>query len=340
MGAATLAASGTKLLMRLSYEHFLALSFWIALVGFASADLRLTDQCVVRFASAEQGIAAITTEDRFTKNLSRFDLQARLNTSGDVTFAQWKKMVAGEVQEWDDDGRAKMTAAVEAVRERLAKFSFPLPDEIYLVNTSGKEEANAAYCRSKHIVIPDVVLTRDPSKIESLLIHELFHVISNQHPELRADLYAIVGFQECPEIAIHPSLKERRITNPDAPAIDCVIKLKEGDKVVRAAPILYSATEDFDHKKEGGLFAHLLFKLMVVVPDGRGWKALDQGGRAVVLDPKGLPDFQEKIGRNTNYIIHPEEILADNFVHLVRHSEKLATPRIVEELQKVLEKRK
>jgi hypothetical protein len=53
-----------------------------------------------------------------------------------------------------------------------------------------------------------------------------------------------------------------------------------------------------------------------------------------------VPDFQEKIGRNTTYIIHPEEILADNFVHLVRQREKLATPRIVEELQKVLEKRK
>jgi hypothetical protein len=322
------------------FRSLLALILCSTLAGFACAELRLSNQCVVRFASAEQGIAAITAADRFTKNLSRFDLQARLNTGGDVTFDQWKKRVASEVQEWDEDGRTKMIAAVEAVRDRLAKFSFPLPDEIYLVNTSGKEEAHAAYCRGKHIIIPDVVLTRDPGKIESLLIHELFHVISNQHPELRADLYAIVGFQECPEIAIHPSLKERRITNPDAPAIDCVIKLKEGERTVRAAPILYSSTEDFIPKKEGGLFAQMLFKLMVVVPDGRGWKAVDQGGRAVVLDPKGVPDFQEKIGRNTNYIIHPEEILADNFVHLVRQREKLATPRIVAELQRVLEKRK
>lgn len=299
-------------------------------------ELRLTDQCVVRFASAEQGIAAITADDSFTQSLSRFDLQARLGTAGEPRLRQWRKLVAAEVQEWDDDGRAKMTAAVESLRGRLAKLALPLPDEIYLINTSGKEEGNAAYCRGKHIVIPDVVLSRDPTQIESLLIHELFHVISNQHPELRAELYAIVGFQHCPEIAIHPSLSDRRITNPDAPSIDCVIKLQEGEKVVRAAPILYSSTKDFDPDKKGGMFAHLIFKLMVVVPDGRGWKAADQGGRAVVLDPKGLPDFHEKIGRNTNYIIHPEEILADNFVHLVRQREKLATPRIVEELRRVL----
>jgi hypothetical protein len=311
-----------------------------ALVASAHAQLRLADQCVVQFATAEQGIAAITADDRFTRNLSRFDLQARLNTGGDVTFEQWKKMVAGEVKEWDDDGRAKMTKAVEGLRERLAKFKIPLPDEIFFVATTGKEEANAAYCRGKQIVIPAVVLTRDPDAIEKLLTHELFHVISNQHPELRADLYAILGFQECPELAIHPSLKDRRITNPDAPAIDCVIKLQEGEKVVRASPILYSSTEDFDPKKPNGMFGHLMFKLMLVTPDGRGWKAVDQGGKAVVLDPKGVPDFLEKIGKNTNYIIHPEEILADNFVHLVRQRDKLATPRIVEELQKVLEGKK
>jgi hypothetical protein len=314
--------------------------FWSALAGSVGAQVRLTDQCVVSFASAEQGIAAITADDRFTENLSRFDLQARLGTAGDVTRAQWKKLVAGAVHEWTDDGRAKMTTAIESIRDRLRKFSFPLPDEVFLINTTGQEEANAAYCRGKHIVIPDIVLSRDPGQIESLLIHELFHVISNQHPELRADLYAILGFQESPEIAMHPSLRNRRITNPDAPIIDCVIKLKEGDKVVRAAPILYSATENFDPKKKGGLFGHLVFRLMLVTPDGRGWKAVDQEGKAVVLDPKGVPDFQEKIGRNTNYIIHPEEILADNFVHLVRQREKLATPRIVQELQRVLESRK
>ena len=317
----------------------LVLYFWCEIATPAAAQLRLSEKCSVRFASIEQGIAAITADDRFTRNLSRFDLQARLKTIGEPTLGQWKQLIAKEVRQWSDDDQARMTKAVEAVRDRLAKFTFPLPDEVILIATTGNEESGAAYCRGQHIVIPANVLQRDPGQIESLLMHELFHVISNQHPELRASLYAIVGFQECPEIKIHPSLKGRRITNPDAPAIDCIIKLQEGDKTVRAAPILYSSTENFDPKKEGGMFSYLLFRLMVVTPDGAGWKPLDQAGRAVVLDPKNVPDFQEKIGRNTNYIIHPEEILADNFVHLLRQREKLVTPRIVEELQRVLERR-
>lgn len=304
-----------------------------------AAQVRLTDKCTVRFASAEQGVAAMTADDRFTRNLSRFDLQSRLQTDGEVTLDEWKKFVAGEVRQWTEEDQQRITKALENIRDHLARFHFPLPDEIWLVSTTGKEEANAAYCRSKYIVLPPNVLKRGETELASLLIHELFHVISNQHPRLRAELYAIVGFQECPEIGIHTSLKNRRITNPDAPAIDCIIKLQEGDKVVRAAPILYCSGEQFDPKKQGGLFAQMLFKLMVVVPDGRGWQAADQGGRAIVLDPKNVPDFQEKIGQNTKYIIHPEEILADNFVHLVRQRQKLPTPRIVEELQRVLEKR-
>jgi hypothetical protein len=304
----------------------------------AAEELRLSERCVVSFATRERAIAAITADDRFTQNLSKFDLQARMRTEREVTLADWQEFVAGEVRDWNDDDRRRLATAIESLRERLVRFTVPLPDAIHLATTSGNEEGHAAYCRGSCIVLPAKVLKNSKSDLESLLIHELFHVISNQHPELRKELYAIVGFQPCAEIAIHPSLKDRRITNPDAPAIDCLIELKDRDRVYRAAPVLYSSAEKFDAGDEKKtLFSYLVFRLMVVVPDGRHWKAADKEGRAVVIDPKGAPDFQERIGRNTNYIVHPEEILADNFVHLVLGREKLPTPRIVEELKRVLE---
>ncbi len=49
-----------------------------------------------------------------------------------------------------------------------------------------------------------------------------------------------------------------------------------------------------------------------------------------------MPDYFGAIGLNTRYIIHPEEILADNFVLLVRGERKVRTPRIIEELERVL----
>ena len=63
-----------------------------------------------------------------------------------------------------------------------------------------------------------------------------------------------------------------------------------------------------------------------------------KNGEAIVFDPKKEPAFLKKIGENTNYIIHPDEILADNFVRLIMNDRGVATPRILEEMRKVLRK--
>jgi hypothetical protein len=54
------------------------------------------------------------------------------------------------------------------------------------------------------------------------------------------------------------------------------------------------------------------------------------------LDPKGVESYHEQIGRNTNYIIHPEEVLADNFMMLVQGNRDVPTPRILDEMRKAL----
>jgi hypothetical protein len=321
------------------YRLWLCLVVVLTIGSESQAEVPLTARCTIRFATREQGTAAITADDRFTQNLSRFDRQSRMRTDRAVTLDDWKKFVAGEVRDWADDQRQRASDVIASLNKRLAKRSLPWPDEIFLVLTTGREESGAAYCRGNHIILPEDALKRDRPRLEALLAHELFHVLSNQHPELREELYAIVGFKHCRDIPIHASLRDRRITNPDAPTIDCTMEITDKGRRFQTAPVLYSSAAAFDPKREGGLFAYLVFRLMVVEPDGDHWKPVDTEGRAVVIDPKTSADFQEKIGRNTNYIVHPEEILADNFVHLVMERKDLPTPRIVEELKRVLEKR-
>ena len=55
-------------------------------------------------------------------------------------------------------------------------------------------------------------------------------------------------------------------------------------------------------------------------------------GEAKLLNPENVPEFFTAIGRNTGYIIHPEEVLADNFVFLLTGHEDLPNPEIVERL--------
>ena len=48
--------------------------------------------------------------------------------------------------------------------------------------------------------------------------------------------------------------------------------------------------------------------------------------------------FYDKIGLNTKYIIHPEEILADNFVILVQGKTDIPSPEIIESMRNILAK--
>ncbi len=47
------------------------------------------------------------------------------------------------------------------------------------------------------------------------------------------------------------------------------------------------------------------------------------------LRPAETTGWFEQIGRNTRYTIHPDEILADNFVRLINGDTNVPTPQII-----------
>ncbi len=327
--------------MRIFHWAVRHLLVWAAVwfqVDQAGAEIPLHGDSVVRFATVAEGQDALTKQDRFVKAMSRFDRQSRLQTDRDVTEAEYLKFVADEVIAWTDDEVEKLIEALHSISKRLEPYAVPLPKTILLVHTTGKEEGNAAYCRANAIVLPRRVLERPPGQVERLLIHELFHVVSSHNAELREKLYAIIGFKPCPEIELPDSLKHRKITNPDAPAIDCFIELTTPDKTLLAAPVLYASVDQYDADKGGSFFRYLQFRLLVVEKKKDRLLAVERDGKPVVLDPNKTESFAEQIGKNTNYIIHPDEILADNFMHLVVGTENLVTPRIIEEMSALLKK--
>jgi hypothetical protein len=187
-------------------------------------------------------------------------------------------------------------------------------------------------------MLPDKVLAYQPDQLDRLLAHELFHVLSRSNPTLRSDLYAVIGFQVCPPIALPPSFAPRKITNPDAPLVDCYIEVADGEKTYVGAPVLYASAKEYDAKAGGNMFKYLTFRLLVIEKRDSNWQPVMMGEQPVVIDPKKVPAFYEKIGKNTQYIIHPDEILADNFVHLMMGNQNLATPRIVERMGRMLGK--
>ncbi len=299
----------------------------------ARADEPLTRETSLQFASVEEGQTLVATSDTFIKTLSRFDRQVRLKTDGDATEAALIEFLKGEVVAWEDEARKNLTESIERLRPKLEPFHLPLPKTVLLIQMSGKEESNAAYTRGTAVLLPrekTQKLKGDP--LDRLLLHELFHVLSRHAPELRRDLYRIIGFEVCESMALPPSLADLKLTNPDAPLIDCHIKLTEGDDTFHAAPILYSSSATYDADKKPPLFKYLTFRLMKVEEHEGRWRPLLNDGEPILIDPAHSKSFADQIGQNTKYIIHPDEILADNFIHLVMQTEKLASPKIIEQM--------
>ena len=231
-----------------------------------------------------------------------------------------------------------MQAAVEAIQPLLRDLPLPLPSIVQLVKTTGAEEGNAAYTRATAIVLPKSELANSQKDLQKVICHELFHILSRQNPELREKLYGIIGFTKCNEIKLPPELERRKITNPDAPRNDHFIRLQIDGHESLAVPILLSSAETYDVKRGGEFFAYLQFQFLVVERDnGSGdLKAVSEGSSPKLVGMERVSGFMEQVGRNTNYIIHPEEILADNFALLVLNERNVASPEILQKMREVL----
>ncbi len=302
-----------------------------SLQSFAAESVPLTDTTAVVFASIEAGREALQTPDRYTQALSRFDLESRLRTRDAVTADDLMRFSAEQVVAWSDEERAKMESIIASVAQRFSKYRLPLPPNILLIQTTGKEEGDAAYCRRHAVILPRRYVGFPAAQLEPIFIHELFHVLSSHNEALRNSLYEIIGFKPCPEIALPESLADLKITNPDGPLLNYYIALDVDGQQRLAVPLLYSP-ERFDPRQNRSFFQYLKFRLLVVERDGVDWSVATASGNPILLDPLQTPSFHQQIGGNTKYILHPDEVLADNFMHLMMRKPDLPNPEIVSKM--------
>ena len=292
------------------------------------------------FASVNEGKEILTARDDFVKRLSRFDRSARLKTAKDISEDTYLRFVGDSVQEWSADEKSLVSSAFSSLQTRINELSLPWPEVIYLVKTTGNEEGHAAYTRSNAIVLPSVMLVQENrALINKILVHELFHILTRNNHELKEQLYAAIGFHYCGEIAYPSNIRQTKLTNPDAPKNNYCILLRVDGIPVWAIPMLYSPTPEYDENRGGDFFDYLKFEFLLLqttkITDPMTATYDDQHIRLV--GPDDVSGFYEQVGRNTDYIIHPEEILADNFALLVLGSEKFPSPQVIGDIREVLE---
>jgi hypothetical protein len=104
-------------------------------------------------------------------------------------------------------------------------------------------------------------------------------------------------------------------------------------KIYKCTPILH-ASRAFDAKFSTNFFHYLVPTTLIL--DDTTYEPLQP---LKYLSYQEASNFYDQIGNNTNYIIHPEEILAENFVlwmTATNDSMKLKTPAIINKMNDII----
>jgi len=314
--------------------------YGVALIaaGVCRGQIPLSGDTVVKFATAGEGREILTTRDDFIRAFSPFDRAARVKTDREVSEKEFLEFVGRSVLDWTEAEKASLVSSLERLKTPFDRLALPWPQVIYVVKTTGNEEGGAPYTRGHALILPNAVLTPNRPLDPRLVSHELFHILSRTNPRLRDRLCQAIGFEKCSEIEIPETLKGRKITNPDAPANDHCIRVQVAGADVWAVPILFSRTDQYDVNRGGEFFQYMQFQLLLVdrQSSSPAAKPRYEGSQPRLVDVQQVTGFYEQVGKNTRYIIHPEEILADNFADLVLQDRQVPSPEILKKMQNVL----
>ena len=290
--------------------------------------LSLSPNHRVHFLDRAMGQAAITEDrvDVFFRVLSRIDIEVRLaEPLSDVPPTQrlvrLKRLYRDAVLDWST---AEVRALGNTCQDVFLKAEQIAPGFIprdwKFVLTDGSEEAGAAYTRNDAIVLSrGRIKQTDASRLARVVAHETSHVFSRSHPQVRDRLYARLGFRKVGPIDLGPTLTDRRLTNPDGPEHRHVIRVQTAALgAFDVVPVIYAKTGHYSPEEGRTLFQYLRFGLFPVEAANGHFRVRQLPARATLgFQVDEVTGFFEQVGRNTKYVIHPDEILAENIAILL-----------------------
>lgn len=291
----------------------------------------------VRFASVAEARALLSMPDdwmRATGAVQRASLMEPPEPATLERFARWQ----GEhAIDWTPAQRERWRRALERIAPAFNRLGVPLPPTVLLIHTSGRESASTPHTRANAVVLPEGADLQGFGD-EELLAHELFHVLSRAHPELASRIYALLGYERVGELRWPAAWSRLRVANPDAPHLDHAMPVRIDGSTRFVMPVVVAAREHADRAR-GETIEHLMDTRLLEVDPGRGGEATQavlSGGAPRWHRLQDVPEFLQRLGGNTDYVLHPEETAADNFMLLVSRR-SVPNPQLLQRLQQVLE---
>ena len=275
-------------------------------------------------------------EDPFLLGLSSFDRSARLKTRRTINNMEFLGFVSEQACDWAAYEKEKISDIMYRINLAFSDYNLLFPEEIVFIKTTGLEEGNAAYCRGNNvIVLPINYVNLSADRLYDTILHELFHIYSRNNSGIQEKLYEIISFKKCNELILPDEIFQWKITNPDSAVNNHFFSSGINGKNYELMPILL-ASSDYDEQKGGVFFDYMGLYFIAITDNGNNKVPLIENNRYCIFTLNQVPDCIRLVGRNTNYIIHPEEILADNFVFLINKTEDLPDMAILEKMRVLL----
>ena len=304
-----------------------------AFLLLACAALAQAQEGRFAFATREEAWAVLGAQDDYVRATTPLERTVVLRTPGNIDEREFADAMASQAVEWPPQERAALGPVLARLEAFIAEMKWAGPRRILLVKVEQPLMNGFPHTRGNAIILPRVMLSvafQKPEVMDYLLPHEAFHVLSRANPALREQLYQSIGFRACATVDLPADLAALRLTNPDAPQSRHAITARRAGSRVEVLPFVHLESPNVDPR------AGFATQIRTV------WLPVErQGERCTARDERlGLDELQgihEQVGRNTEYLIHPEEILADNFAYLFRPSPKVTSPEILRRMRRILQ---
>lgn len=284
-----------------------------------------TNQIKYHFASKIEGQKLLAENTEYYLKMNQVDIEWRIKKKG-ATLEDLKAFSIECILEFNQNEKDYIRNSIEFIEESLHSYDFKLPfpkEDIIFIKTSMAEEGGASgYTHKTQIYLgendfPKINFLMNEEKkkeilsnFNGLIAHEIFHCLTRNSSEFRRLMYSLIGFTILDyELNFPPEIKNIIVNNPDVERLDNYGEFTiDGVKRKCELIIIYTKTwpEVEAEGRKNDLFFYYISSVLVPIDELNTYYPCNI-----------VPDFLEKVGKNTPYTIAPEEILADNFKEII-----------------------
>lgn len=292
--------------------------FLLLIIYTFSACSTVEENNTIIFSDIPSGKMAISkdeTEDFFNAiQLKDIQLQLKKDTTLSLENARelYQNALKESVLEFTEKDKKRFHQIFNEIEKAILRINPDImPNPIRLIKIKPHLYGKTVfYTRDNSIIIPaDMLEEFDYNLVKEIMIHEIFHIYSrNKINTKRAVLYGLIHFKKSEKKLIIPStIQQNILLNPDGIEADWYIESLVESNTLSLIPLLI-AIENADSSKY--YFDNLELRFYPLFEEA-GNLQIKEG---IYYTESELTDFYEQITDNTDYIIHPDEILAENFV--------------------------